>query len=308
MSPILVVSQLQYQYPDLLALDALTFTIESPQIVALVGPNGSGKSTLLRCLAVLDPAYSGQITILGTNVRDNPRECQKFISYLSDEAGLYDELTVQQSIVHRRMMFNLDSQEANSYLNETFEEFNLNEILSSRVGNLSKGQRQKLGIILAAMVRPRLLLLDEPAAGLDPEARLKLSSVLKKICHQGTTILISSHILAELEDYSERMLTLSQGRLIGDVLLSNHEKVKIQTLFIHSSAELSEIEPVLNEHLSVLSWEQLDGRFVLQFSGDKKEREEFLSLLIGKNFGVSQFFIEKKSLQRVYLSQMGEMK
>ncbi len=211
---IVAAEDLIYDYPGARALDRVSFAIEPGTITALVGPNGAGKTTLLRCLAVLDRPVSGRIYLDGHDVAGHPRESHRKLGYLSDFYGLYDELTVRQCLRYHAAIHDIAPAGQAEAAARAAARLDLAALMDRRASQLSRGQRQRLAIAQAIVHDPRVLLLDEPAAGLDPEARWNLSSLIADLAKGGMTLVVSSHILSELEDYSSHVMIIRGGKLV----------------------------------------------------------------------------------------------
>ena len=212
--PVLQVSALNFEYPGKRALTDVNFTLEHGAVLALVGPNGAGKTTLMRSIAGLDDPMSGSITLDGVDVIADPREAYRKLGYLSDFFGLYSALTVRQSLLHAAGMRALDEATQQAAMLRTAERLGLTSRLDARTDTLSRGWRQRVAIGQAMVHSPQVLLLDEPAAGLDPEARIGLSALFRQLRAEGMTLIVSSHILAELDEYSSHMLAIKDGRAV----------------------------------------------------------------------------------------------
>ncbi|MFP6680824.1 MAG: ABC transporter ATP-binding protein, partial [Gammaproteobacteria bacterium] len=163
------VQNLIFEYPGHRAIDDVSFTINRDSVTALVGPNGAGKTTLMRCLCGLERPLSGSIIIDGIDVIENPRRSHEKIGYLSDFFGLYDELQVAQCLRYAAEANGVRNNVSES-IRQTAERLRLTERLYQHVGELSRGLRQRVAIGQAMIHNPRVLILDEPASGLDPEA------------------------------------------------------------------------------------------------------------------------------------------
>ena len=213
-APIIEVIDLTFDYPGFRALTTVNLSIEQGTVTALVGPNGAGKTTLLRCIAALDTPLSGTVRVAGHDVYESPREVHQLMGYLSDSFGLYSGLTVAQGLEYAARSQGLAAQDVAGAITTTAQRMGLGDKLQNLASTLSRGQRQRLAIGQAIIHSPQVLLLDEPASGLDPEARGALASVFKALQAQGMTLLVSSHILAELDEYSTHMLALNQGRVL----------------------------------------------------------------------------------------------
>ena len=212
--PIIEVIDLTFDYPGFRALERVSLKIEPGTVTALVGPNGAGKTTLLRCIAALDTPLSGTVRVAGLDVHESPRAVHAMMGYLSDSFGLYSDLTVAQGLEYAARSQGLAVEAVPNAVTSTAKRLGLGDKLQNLASTLSRGQRQRLAIGQAIIHSPQVLLLDEPASGLDPEARGALASVFKALQSQGMTLLVSSHILAELDEYSTHMLALNQGRVL----------------------------------------------------------------------------------------------
>jgi ABC-2 type transport system ATP-binding protein len=218
------VKNLTFDYPGKRALQHVSFTIEAGSITALVGPNGAGKSTLMRCLAALDTPSSGSIHIASLDVLENPREAHALMGYLPDFFGLYEDLSVEQCLYYHAMVQNIPKQEQKAAVERVAQRMQIQDLLFQEAKTLSRGESQRLAIAQAIIHHPSVLILDEPASGLDPEARYHLSQLLVLLAQEGITMLVSSHILSELEDYCTHMLVLREGRVVKHCAIDESSK------------------------------------------------------------------------------------
>jgi ABC-2 type transport system ATP-binding protein len=208
------VENIVFDYPTQRALHGITFEVTAGSVTALVGPNGAGKTTLMRCVAALETPFAGRVLADGRDVHDDPRVSHRQLGYLSDFFGLYDDLTVTQCLRHAAAMHGLAGGDETVAVERAVDLLDMRELAKKKAGEMSRGQRQRLGIAQAIIHDPRIVLLDEPASGLDPLARQSLSALLLRLRDHGMTLIVSSHILAELEDYSSHVLVLDRGRLV----------------------------------------------------------------------------------------------
>ncbi|MDO4724750.1 MAG: ABC transporter ATP-binding protein [Comamonadaceae bacterium] len=218
------IDQLVFEYPGHRALDGVSLRLERGSVTALVGPNGAGKSTLLRCMAGLERPLSGQIRIDGVSVIDAPRQVHRKLGYLSDFFGLYEGLRVRQCLAYAALAVGVARQQLPERVAQVAQAMDLTALLQRRPSELSRGQRQRLAIGQAIIHSPQVLLLDEPASGLDPQARSSLAALFRRLQAQGMTLLVSSHILSELDEYSTHILSIRQGRIVSheDLRASAH--------------------------------------------------------------------------------------
>ena len=207
------VAGLIFEYPGHRALDGIDLHMAAGSVTALVGPNGAGKSTLLRCLAGLEHPAAGQIVVHGVDVLQAPREVHRHVGYLSDFFGLYERLTVAQGLEYAARAMGLPPHVAQTRVAQVAQQLDLLALLQRLPSQLSRGQRQRLAIGQAIVHQPAVLLLDEPASGLDPEARANLAQLMRQLQAQGMTLIVSSHILSELGEYCTHILALRAGRI-----------------------------------------------------------------------------------------------
>lgn len=294
------VDKLIFEYPGLRALDEVSFRIDQGSITALVGPNGAGKTTLLRCMAALEQPVSGAIRIGGIDVLEQPRECHRIIGYLSDFYGLYQRLSVRQCLHYIARAQGIQAADCPAAIAEVCQRLHIEDRLEMRPGELSRGLRQRLAIAQSIIHKPSLVLLDEPASGLDPEARHELAELFLDLQRQGMTLLVSSHILAELEAYCTDMLVLRNGRLVEQVSIKKTQHNKAFKLVLaHPVPNLAKILQQLPE-IELLKTEQ-DNLALIQLSSDANHQHAALKTLLGLNLPICEFAPAASNLQDAYL-------
>ena len=284
------------------ALHGVSFSVAAGTVLALVGPNGAGKSTLMRCIAALDVPTEGQITVAGLDVEDDPRGVHAAIGYLPDFFGLYDELTIRQSLTYAARSRGVAQVDVAPAVEAAAARVQLTERLDQRAGELSRGLRQRLAIGQTVVHRPQVLLLDEPAAGLDPEARRSLSDLILKLAAEGMTIVVSSHILAELEDYCTQMLMIRDGQVAGGGVVAAGGAISDQTLI-----EVSFTDPPsdLLARLTALGLKtaaNTASSAVLHLDPGQTE-SDLIAILIGAGLKVRAFGPARNSLEAAYLAE-----
>ena len=183
----LEVRALRFDYPNHPALVDVSFTLPAGSVTALVGPNGAGKSTLMRCIAGLAEPLSGSVYLNGVAITDNPRLAHRDIGYLEDEFGLYDELTASQCLLYAAAARGVPDSSLDTRAEAVAAQLDITHCLPKRVRELSRGQRQRVAIGQAIISAPKLLVLDEPASGLDPEARASLAGLFRRLQADGIT-------------------------------------------------------------------------------------------------------------------------
>jgi ABC-2 type transport system ATP-binding protein len=299
------IKNLNFEYPGVLALDDVSLTVEEGDITALVGPNGAGKTTLLRCIAALDTPVSGSIYVNNIDVLKYPRQTHQQIGYLADFYGLYSQLTVEQSLRYAAMAHSIDPERVPRAVTSAAVRLGIDDRLAQKVSTLSRGLTQRLAIAQAIVHEPKLLLLDEPASGLDPEARRSLSELFVALQEQGMTLMVSSHILAELEEYSTSMVIIREGKIIEHQQLASHREKSMLVRVV--SAEPSENLTTLlsrQEHVEILKSDEQSCLF--RFMGDNQALHTILRVLITDNIPVYRFGEEKINMHDAYLQTVAD--
>ena len=300
MSPAIEVSGLLFEYPGVRALDDVSFSVAESSVTALVGPNGAGKTTLLRCLAGLEEPLLGSIHVAGVDVLEEPRAVHRRIGYLSDFYGLYDALTVRQCFAHAAASHGVADGALEAAVVRTAERLGLGELLARRAAELSRGQRQRVAIGQALIHDPQVLMLDEPASGLDPEARHSLAVLFTRLAGEGMTLLVSSHILAELDEYSTHMLVMRQGRIIESKALG--ESVPgAQLVHVAFAREVPGLAQALGSIAGVRVVEAGASEATLEIAGDRGRQGEVLRELVLAGLPVSAFAEARENLHQSYL-------
>src|SRR5580698_1055341 len=194
------------------ALDGFTLHVGVGELFGLVGPNGAGKTTLMKVLSTLLPMDSGTAQIDGLNVNQQTREVKRLIGYLPDQPGVYQDMSVREFLEFFADAFQLRGTRNRAAVDRALKRSGLADRSETSVEQLSFGMKQRLVLAKSLLHDPRVLLLDEPATGLDPLARVELRELLKELNREGLTIFLSSHILSDLEDICTRVALIAGGR------------------------------------------------------------------------------------------------
>jgi ABC-2 type transport system ATP-binding protein len=297
------VNELVYEYPTQRALKGVSLAIKPGTITALVGPNGAGKTTLLRCLAALETPYSGKVTIDGLDTVHQPRQIHARLGYLPDFYGLYDDLSVRRCLDYAARAHGLAPALASGAVEKAAARVGLLDRLETRAGELSRGLRQRLAIGQAIVHEPKVVLLDEPAAGLDPQARRDLSQLLLSLKDGGMTLVVSSHILAELEDYCTEMVIIDGGRVVGGRPIKVRDDERPRYL-VEIATPRSDLREFLSGRAGVDLIEADEHHALVTFTRNAGARAKLVRDLVGAGFDVASFGESTKALEDAYFSQI----
>lgn len=298
------IEHLTFDYPGVRALEDISFRLPPGSITALVGPNGAGKTTLLRCLAALEEPLTGTIRLNGVDALEDPRGCHRQVGYLSDFFGLYEELSARQCLLHAAAMHAIPPDRQEQAARHAAELLGIADRLETKAGALSRGLRQRLAIAQAIVHRPAVLLLDEPASGLDPEARHSLATLFRRLRDEGMTLLVSSHILAELEEYSTDMLVLRGGRIVSREAVSGAPR---QEAAVWCTVLLAEPVDDLAERVAGID-AVVDIRVEDAWSAgiacadDPGVQHRVLKELMARGLPVRGFAMDRRTMQDAYLA------
>ena len=216
--------KLKKSFGDVKAVDGISFDVERGEIFGFLGPNGAGKTTAIRCMMDLLRPDAGQITIFGLDARADAPQLKKKIGYLAGEVSLYGNWTGQEHIRFVEKM-----SKPSKIVRQLVKDLSFD--VRPKTKNLSSGNKQKLGLILALMKQPELLILDEPTLGLDPLLQNKIYEILEKSASDGTTVFMSSHNLAEIERICKRVGIIKNGKLISVDSVRQLKRKKIYNIF-----------------------------------------------------------------------------
>jgi len=297
------VHNLIFEYPRQRALDDVSFGIEANSVTALVGPNGAGKTTLMRCLCGLERPLSGTIHIDGIDVIEHPRQSHERIGFLSDFFGLYDPLSVRQVLAYAAAANGMRAGIDAAVLT-TAERLHLHDRLHQPVGELSRGLRQRVAIGQSLIHAPKVLILDEPASGLDPEARHDLAELFKALQTDGMTLLVSSHILAELETYASDMLVIRAGRIVEQRRLHAPAASRRRVVVRLAAGGRDGIAELLKQRQDVHGVLVEGDRLVCEFSGGDEAQHALLKFLIEADAPVLSFAAHESDLQQSYIESL----
>ena len=297
------VDSLVFDYPSGRALHGVSFVVRPGAVLALVGPNGAGKSTLMRCIAALETPEAGRISVVGLDTQRDPRGVHSALGYLPDAFGLYDALTVRRCLLYAARSRGVAAGDAPQAALSAAAEVGLADRLDAFAGELSRGLRQRLAIAQAVVHRPRVLLLDEPAAGLDPAAREALAALIRRFAAGGMTLMVSSHLLSELEDYCTEMLMLEDGRIQGGGLVKlaevRFQDAQRRRVVLTLAAPVQDLAHRLSglglevEHADLLE-------AVILIRGEPGVEAETLASLIGAGLQVRSFAPHATTLEDIY--------
>ncbi|MBB4824102.1 ABC-2 type transport system ATP-binding protein [Sporosarcina luteola] len=294
------------KYGSFTALDNLHLTLNEGTVFGFVGANGAGKSTTFLILATLLQATSGEVHINGVNVREKPAAVRKLIGYMPDFFGVYDQLKAEEYLDFYGASYGIPADERKKLIPQLLELVNLSHKRSSYVDLLSRGMKQRLCLARSLIHDPKVLILDEPASGLDPRARVEMRDILKTLKKMGKTIMISSHILPELAEMCDEIGVIDNGKLIahGSVaeiqMKLQGEKVitvKVAVHAINEAISFFEEQP----HISSIDMLESGDGITFKYVGSEGEQISLLQQAVKKDIPVVSFMEHVTNLEDVFM-------
>jgi len=300
----LEVKNLRKEYGGLTAVKGVSFTLQPGDIFGFIGSNGAGKTTTIRMISTLLEPTSGTAVLNGADIRKDPMEVRRMLGYMPDFFGLYDDVKVWEYLDFFAAIYQVPSRERNKVIDNVLELTDLTVKKQAFVQSLSRGMQQRLCLARCLVHDPHLLLLDEPASGLDPRARAELKELIAELGRMGKIVIVSSHILPELADFCNTVGIIERGELLAhgpvDRIVQSMQPNRIlKVKFIREAGEaarfLSEMEHVLNAQ------ESGDGELTVDYTGDHEAQADLLSALIGRGFRIVTLREEQADLEDVFL-------
>ncbi len=298
------VQNLRKEFGSTVAVNDISFTFDSGHIFGFVGPNGAGKTTTMRVIATLDDPTRGDVLINGISVRQQPEHARQMVGYVPDSLPAHGDITVHEYLDFFARAYGLRGQKRTQAIQSVEEFTGVTGILEKPLKALSKGMKQRVSLGRALVNDPDVLVLDEPAAGLDPRARIELRELLLLLAQRGKAILISSHILTELTEICNGVVIIERGHLletgtIEDVLKKSSSK---RTLSIRVLDRRVELLRELMQTPRVEHPREVAGEIHFETDGDETHDAEILGQLIARQFRIVEFRQTKANLEDIFMS------
>ena len=209
------IHNLTKEYGTQTALDDVSLSINEGEIVGLLGPNGAGKSTMMKIITCFIPATKGEVKVYNYDINEEPMKIRSLIGYLPEQNPLYNELYVRENLEFIAGIHGIKGKEAKEKVEQMIEKVGLTKEVRKKIGMLSKGYKQRVGIAQALIHDPKILILDEPTTGLDPNQLVEIRSLIKEL-GRDKTVILSTHIMQEVEAVCSRAIIINNGRLVAD--------------------------------------------------------------------------------------------
>ncbi len=291
------------RFGNISAVQDLNLRVEEGSLFGLIGPNGAGKTTTLRMLAGLLEPSAGEILIGGQPVGKDWRDLRRKIGWMPDFFGVYDDLLVWEYLDFFARCYDLPGPRRSQVVDELLELVDLSPKKDAYVHTLSRGMKQRLCLAHALVHDPQVLLLDEPASGLDPRARVEMRELLRELGAMGKTVVLSSHILSELAELCDSVGIIEKGRLVasGPLETISRQIRSTHTLRIKILSDMAEAEAALRLQPGVGEIHPVNGHLEVEFTGDESAAADLLEALLAARVRVAGFSEVTTDLEDVFL-------
>jgi len=213
-NPVISTRDLTKKYAAFVAVDRLNLSVRPGEVFGLLGPNGAGKTTTILMLLGLTEPTSGSVSVLGLDPARQPLSVKSRVGYMPDQVGFYDELTAQENLIYIARLNGFSGVQLQQRVGEVLERVGLGKVAAKRVSTFSRGMRQRLGLADVLVKQPQLIIMDEPTSGLDPEASHEFLKMIQELKEEGITILLSSHLLHQVQAVCDRVGLFSRGKMV----------------------------------------------------------------------------------------------
>ena len=285
------------------AVDDVSFSVARGQVLGFIGPNGAGKTTTMRILATLDTPQGGDARIGGRSVVDDPEGVRRIMGFMPDYAGVYANTTVEEYLDFFARAHDLRGEARRAAVEHIIEFMGIGELRDRHVESLSKGLKQRVALGRAIVHNPDVLILDEPAANLDPRARIELRTLIRELAADGKTVVLSSHILTELSEVCDAVTVIERGKILAtgsvDEILQRVRQRRL--LSVRLAGSLERLERFLTEQPGVLNVHEAGPCLEFEFEGGDDEQVQLVSRVIGAGFPVLEFSAHSGGLEDLFI-------
>ena len=294
----IIVQNVTKQYDTQLALNDVSLTIGKGEIVGLLGPNGAGKSTLMKIITCFIPPTKGTVSVEGYDIWEQSMEVRKRVGYLPEHNPLYLDMYVKEYLGFVGGIHHLKGQELNKRINEMIEMTGLGVEMHKKIGALSKGYRQRVGLAQAMIHNPSVLILDEPTSGLDPNQLIDIRNLIRDLGEEKT-VLLSTHIMQEVEALCDRVIIINKGVVVANDNIENLTKESDNVLVVEFDGEVT-MEMLRNIVGLKMAKHIKDSQGILESKDDLDIRQDLMRWALNNNLIIKSMQREETSIEECF--------
>lgn len=295
--------QLTKRYGNLIAANEITLNLKEGDVFGFIGPNGSGKTTTMRMIATLLPPDYGECYVNGKSIYTNPAEIRRMVGYMPDLFGVYDDMTVLEYLEFFAATYRINGPSRRKVCEEKLELVDMAFKRDAMVSQLSRGQTQRIGLARTLLHDPQVLLLDEPASGLDPRARIEIRGLLRRLGEMKKTVIVSSHILPELSDVCTRVGMIEKGVMIVDGYVDEVMRLARECLLLHLQVKENHeaAARLIEQHGDVAKVEMTGPRMDVTLKKGIEDYSFLPTLLVEAGHKITLFREEEVNLETAFM-------
>ncbi len=298
------IKDLRVDYDDFCAVKDLSLEVGPGEVCGLIGPNGAGKTTTMRAmLGLLEPTY-GEIEVMGVDVRERPKDVCRIVGFMPDFPPVYEDLMVWEFLDMFAASYGLNPSQRRHAVADHLDMVGLTEKREAMVGELSRGMRQRMMLAKTLIPNPHVLLLDEPASGIDPQGRIELKNILKRLAEEKKIVLISSHILSEMNEFCTSVVIMEKGQVLvsGRIEEVNQRVMGDSYLSVEILSEVELFQWVVGADDRAGAIEARGGRlYEFRYRGDAEAASELLTKMVQQGVRVAGFSRRRDNLEELFL-------
>ncbi len=302
MQPAIQTWGLTKKYGSLTAVDSLDLEVRQGEVYGFLGPNGAGKTTTLLMLLGLTEPTSGRLSVLGYNPLLEPLKVKRVVGYLPENLGFYDDMTASQNLMYTAKLNGISLVEAESRIETLLEAVGLAEAADKKLSTFSRGMRQRLGMADVLLKEPQLMLLDEPTTGIDPEGVKQILDIIDEARKKGKTVLLSSHLLYQVQKVCDRVGIFVKGRLVASGAIQHLGREVIAGDKFIIEAEVPDVKPELEEMIrsvdGVLSSRRSGSTLMVECRSDL--RGLLSKIIVNSGYTLTQIRSQEYALDEIY--------
>ncbi len=300
---------LSKKYGDFTAVDRLNLEVQAGEVFGLLGPNGAGKTTTILMLLGLTEPTSGSVRVLGLDPARQPLSVKSRVGYLPDQVGFYEDLTARENLSYIARLNGLSARESGRRVEEILARVGLEDVSGKRVGTFSRGMRQRLGLADVLIKQPQLIIMDEPTSGLDPEASHEFLEMIRSLKGEGITILLSSHLLYQVQVVCDRVGLFNEGRMVLEGTVAELAQQVLGGAY-RIQVELENTAPAIQQALEkipeVTALREMDSRGY-ELEATRDIRPETAEAVITGGGRLLRLGVQEQSLDDIYSTYFKEV-
>ena len=297
------VRDLRVDYDNFCAVGDVSLHVGEGEVCGLIGPNGAGKTTTMRAmLGLIEPTY-GEVEMAGVDMRERPRDACRLLGFMPDNPPMYEDLKCWEFLDLFAASYDIPKKNRPKVVGEHLELVGLSAKRDAMVVELSRGMRQRLMLAKTLIPDPKVLLLDEPASGIDPQGRIDLKNILKDLAARGKTVLVSSHILTEMQEFCTSVAIMEKGRMVesGEIGAVNLRVLGAAEMMVEVLGSADAFFRIVTEDPLAASILQKDNVYGFRYAGTSDEAAVLLAKLIHAGVRVASFAPRKEGLEDLFL-------